>query len=229
MNTSSSFLSIPNVPAFSLPGSFSVTATSTSKDVLEALAAARKKGKPYSLSFSTAGTSKQQEEGGGSNEARNCGEAEPQTGNEPRDQEGGEGEALREDKSSRAGLAVGSDEPEAGADGGMGEEGGGKDGGGRREGVEGAEGGGGPAAEGLQEEEPEAGSGDGEVTLMYEMYDEKFPIKVTEGMLHVVDARCRSSGVFFLEETMPSGNTCTHVDCTKEPQGQASAYRCHRG
>ncbi len=162
---------------FSLSAFFSVTATSASKDILEALAAARKEGKPYAVGFSTAGASKHREEGDGSNAARSCSEAEPQTGNEPRDQQGGEGEALRE------GLEVGSDEPEAGADGGMGEEGGRKDGEGRREGPEGAEGAGRVGeeeAEGLQEEQPEAGSGDGEVTLMYEMYDEKFPIKVTD-------------------------------------------------
>lgn len=158
-------------PPATTADTFSVTATSTSKNVLEALAAAQKKGKPYTLGFSATATAEEtretgrgeqgkggttcREDGGSGGDVAGTG-AEQRSENEARNRnpDNGEGKELEEHESS---PIVGND----GTGDHVGEDGGEE------------------RARALpQEGEPVVGRGDGEVTLMYEMYDEKFPIKV---------------------------------------------------
>lgn len=171
-------------PHNDMVGSFSVTATSKSKDVLDALTAIRKKNKPYTLGFSTAGAEESgkenKEEKGSSGSSSSSGgvgadggdtgatggEAGRQQTEESKSTEKGEevgDESLGEQKNALPGVGAGEDAGGGAAAAGAG---GGEGGGAARE------------PEGVPQEELPAGSGDGEVTLMYEMYDEKFAIKV---------------------------------------------------
>ncbi|CAM9509995.1 unnamed protein product [Scytosiphon promiscuus] len=121
---------------------FPVTATSTPKSILEALATTRKKGQPYTLGFSTrveSGAGKGGEESG----CRETGERN--------DVDNACVSAAVERE------AQGGEPPESETGGG----------------VKGIGGG----AGGVSADDPPAGRGDGEVTLIYEMYNEKFPIK----------------------------------------------------
>ncbi|CBJ48674.1 conserved unknown protein [Ectocarpus siliculosus] len=160
---------------------FTVTATSTPKHILEALAAARKRGTTYTLGFSTGGADEApngavraeeqsiveacdgsrvdnavSETAGG--EAATAGPASGgETGNS--DQVCVEGKELEQDrkKGASAGVEIGENGETKETEGkGEGQVFGGKD---------------------VPSCKAETGRGDGEVTLMYEMYDEKFPIK----------------------------------------------------
>ncbi|CAN0303100.1 unnamed protein product, partial [Ectocarpus sp. 8 AP-2014] len=160
---------------------FTVTVTSTPKHILEALAAARKRGTTYTLGFSTGGAdeapngvvrAEQQsnveacdgsrvdnavsETAGG--EAATAGPASGgETGNS--DQVCVEGKELEEGRKKGASSGV-----EIGEDGETKE----TEGKGEGQVFEGKD---------IPSCKAETGRGDGEVTLMYEMYDEKFPIK----------------------------------------------------
>ncbi|CAM9149010.1 unnamed protein product, partial [Hapterophycus canaliculatus] len=164
---------------------FPVMMTLTPKNILEALAATRKEGKPYMLAFSTsegdgAGKGDEQErfETSGRNSVNIAGDrATVETvapGMEPPENEVG-----------RNVKGVGKDDAMEGRQdnpppGGTGDGDGDKAGtGGER--ADGAS----EGVEGVAPEDPLAGRGDGEVTLMYEMYDEKFAIK--GGCLSSVD------------------------------------------
>lgn len=136
---------------------FPVTETSTPKDILEALAAARKRGKAYSLGFSLGGAKSPAEGGKHENKASNTSSSNGAAHEEKvvkteavnlegvKNERNDEGkvedkEAPRQGEASKASKQ----EEEVVKEGSVLEE----------------------------------GKGDGEVTLMYEMYDEKFPIKV---------------------------------------------------
>lgn len=185
---------------FTMVGFFSVTATSTSKDVLDALTTIRKKNKPYTLGFSTVGAG---ESGKGDNEVKGSsssssggvgadgggtdatrGEAGQQQTEESsstdKEEEAGEG-LLVEQKSALPGVGAGED-----AAGGAAAGGGGGGGGEERE------------SEGLPQKELPAESGDGEVTLKYEMYDEKFAIKVNRHVKKKPDNPPRYIPVYIL-------------------------------
>lgn len=158
---------------------FSVTATSTSKEALEALAAARKRGKPYTLGFSLAEnlSFRSGHDGGGQEPVDHTnsrpGREEDVVGaTATRDVlEGSCADATGEGMVEEQHVEVkgqGVEEPKAqGALAG----GGAVVGDGDVQQAEALVSGGGVVGE-------EGGRGDGQVTLMYEMYDEKFPIKV---------------------------------------------------
>lgn len=158
-----------------------VTATATPKDVLEALAEARERGKPYTIGFHLAEAS---DSGARGKEVTVAGPttttavvgATAERGGVPEEaagkeagivDEGGEGgDESTPVVDNERGLVGGAEVRKAegvdsSADGGLIGEGGDT-----------------PAAAAVAVDGPD-GSGDGEATLMYEMYNEKFPIKVT--------------------------------------------------
>lgn len=160
-----------------------VTATSTPKDVLEALAGARKRGKPYTIDFclteaSGSGARGEQVTVGPSTTAVTVVGANAAT--EEEEEGGGAPEAADKEAgivAERKEIVEGGDECTSGVNSERGlvgetavrqEKGvGSVDGGLVREGGDGA-----------AVDVPDDG-GDGEATLMYEMYNENFPIKVT--------------------------------------------------
>lgn len=167
-----SYLSAAVLSAATIADIFSVTATSTSKDVLAALAAARKKAKPYTLGFSTTttaekgrerGEKKQGEVSAKSQKDDGSGESAAGAGIEQQPENEARNSALenREGKDSEGHESS----PVVAGNGGAGKQ------------V--VEGGGEEEAKGDPQEEPAVENGNGEVTLMYEMYDEKFSIKVS--------------------------------------------------
>lgn len=158
---------------------FPITATSTPKSVLEALAATRKEGKPYTLSLSTPagdgsgmGEKLVSCEAGGADSVDNGGvnstDETDSLGGEPQ-----ESEISGSAKEVGEGNAVEEKQDNPPPDDGVGENGEGVGSKGVRADGAPEEGGGVPP------DDAPAERGDGEVTLMYEMYDEKFPIKVT--------------------------------------------------
>lgn len=164
---------------------FTVTATSTPKRILEALAAARKRGTTYTLGFSTGGADEAPNGVVGAEEQSNveaCDGSRVDTA--VSETAGGEAATARPASAGETGnsdrVCVEGKELEEGRKKGasvgveIGEDGETKETEGKGEGQ---------VFEGKDAPSCKAETGrrgDGEVTLMYEMYDEKFPIKVSK-------------------------------------------------